>query len=155
MKTGIVFLIAFFIVCAGYMLFLVIGMSSTYPSIRKYSFNVNKGYFEQLLVDRILSSPGWSLEKRDSVKWENETCYGTSLTYETNGHNLEYLVRYCFDSDKLVESVQCMRMEVVMVVDYIRRSSSHELSDKDVDKLLEVLEGAILNKLAPPCARDS
>ena len=98
MKMIKVIVVVFLIALIYYVFHLVIGMSSTYPSIKKYSFGVNKGFLEQKLADRINSSSGWSMEKKDSIKGENEICYWTSLLYDKNGQKFEYDIKYCLDS---------------------------------------------------------
>ena len=145
--------VVFLIVVIGYILYLGIGMSSTYPAIKEYSFGVNKVSFEQKLSDRINSSNGWSFQKEDSIQWEDETCYWARLFYKANGQDLLYTIKYCFDSKTLTGSGECARIEVVNVIDYIKKRDAHELPDKDVEKLLEILDRTILNELVPACSR--
>lgn len=151
MKMIKVIVVVFLIALIYYVFHLVIGMSSTYPSIKKYSFGVNKGFLEQKLADRINSSSGWSMEKKDSIKGENEICYWTSLLYDKNGQKFEYDIKYCLDSKPLIEDSACVQLEIVGAFDYVIKSGGYKLSDKDVDKLLQILDSAILNKLAPAC----
>lgn len=152
MKMIKVIVIAFLIILIGYMLYLVVEMSSTYPGIKKYSFGVNKISLEQKLSDRINSSNGWSLEKKDSITGENEVCYWTSLLYEENGRKFEYDIKYCLDLKTSNEDNVCVRLEVVGAFDYINKSGGYKLSDKDVEKLVQILDRAILSELAPACS---
>lgn len=153
MKMIKVIVIAFLIIFIAYILYLVIGMSSTYPAIKEYSFGVNKASFEQKLSDRINSSKGWSLEKKDSIKGENEVCYWTSLFYEENGQKFEYDIKYCVDLQTLSGNNACVRLEIVGAFDHVKKSGGYKLSDKDVERLLEILDRTILNGLAPACSR--
>ena len=152
MKMIWVIVIAFLIVIVGYILYLGIAMSSTYPAIKKYSFNVNKISFEEKLAVRIESSNGWSFQRNDSIKWEDETCYWASLFYKADRQDLVYEIKYCFDSKALTENSECARAELVSIIDYVKKSDSHKLSDKDVEKLLQILDRTILNELAPACS---
>jgi len=153
MKMIWVIVVVFLIVVVGYILYLGIGMSSTYPAIKEYSFGVNKVSFEQKLSDRINSSNGWSLEKKDSIKGEDEVCYWASLFYKGNGQDLVYEIKYCLDIKALSGDNACVRLEIVGAFDYNKKSGGYKLSDKDVDKLLEILDRTILKELAPSCSR--
>ena len=63
------------------------------------------------------------------------------------------LKRNFVDTKTLTGSGECARIEVVNVIDYIKKRDAHELPDKDVEKLLEILDRTILNELAPACSR--
>jgi len=153
MKMIKVIVIVFLVVFIGYVSYLVIGMSSTYPAIKEYSLGVNKVSFEQKLSDRINSSNGWSLEKKDSIKGEDEVCYWASLFYKGNGQDLVYEIKYCLDIKALSGDNACVRLEIVGAFDYNKKSGGYKLSDKDVDKLLEILDRTILKELASSCLR--
>ncbi len=152
MKIGKIVLVAFLVMFLGYLLYLGIVMSYSYPAIKEYYFDVKKDSFEEKLTFRIDSSSGWSLEKEDTVKGVDEVCYWASLYYEENGQKLAYDIKYCLDSK--TSSGGCIRLEIVDVIDYIKKSSRRKLSDKEVEKLLQILDSTILNELAPACSRN-
>lgn len=152
MKMIWIVVVVFLILIVGYILYLGIGMSYTYPSIKEYSFGVNKVSFEEKLANRVSSSNGWSLKKKDSIKGEDEICYWASLFYKADGQDLVYEIKYCFDSKASTGDSECARIGVIDVIDFNKKSNSRDLPDKDVEKLLEILERTILNELAPACS---
>lgn len=152
MRVGRFIIIIFGIVIVGYMFYLFVGMSSTYPPLKNYNFHVSKQAFDQKLADRILSSPGWSFERRDSIKTkESKDCFWVSLSYKQNDQYLEYIVKYCISSNDLKDDDKCLNLYVVSLVDYVKQKS-YKTSSKDVDKLMQLLEGILLNGLAPHCS---
>jgi hypothetical protein len=139
-------IIGFLVLFAAYILYVVIGMSSTFPSIKKYSFNLTKDSFERKLIQRADSLNGWSLAKEDSIKGDEEIWYWASLNYEGNDQQAEYTVKYC-------EKAGCVKLEIVGAFDRVNKSGGYKSSDDDVQKLLEILDRVILNDLAPFCSR--
>ena len=152
MKIGRIIVVVFLIVFIGYVLYLGIGMSYTYPSIKEYYYDVNKVSFEEKLAVRIDSANGWSLQRKDSIKGKDGVSYWTSLFYEANGQDLEYTIKYCLDLKTSSGSGTCVRLEIVGAFDYANKTGGYKLSDSDAEKLLYELEHTILNELAPACS---
>lgn len=145
--------IAFLIVSIIYVLYLVIGMSSTYPPIKKYEFGVSQVDFNQKLIDRIRNSEGWSFEQRDSLKEkEGEACYSTSLVYQRNEQHIEYILKYCFGDKRSIGNDECTKVAIVSIIDYKKQSNSRKLPAQDVEKLVQILDHALLDRLAPSCS---
>lgn len=141
------------IVVLGYMLYFVVGMSSTFPSIKEYHFAASKTSFEEKLTARINASNGWSLENTDTVKGEKgDTCYWASLTYLGNGQQLKYDIQYCVDGDNSNNDEKCLLLYVVGVFDYVKKSGGYKSSDKGVGELLQTLDRALLTDFAPDCS---
>lgn len=136
----------------GYILYFVIGMSSTFPAIREYHFATSNVSFEDKLTARVNASNGWSLEKTDTIKGEGEVCYWASLTYQENGQQLKYDIKYCVGGDNSNNNGQCLLLSVVGAFDYVNKSGGYKSSDKDVSELLQVLDRALLTDFAPDCS---
>lgn len=152
MKSVRVIVFALLIVSVGYLLWFAIGMSSTYPSVKKYSFEANKTSFEKQLANKIDTSEGWALERRDSIKGEDEACYGASLFYTGNGQEFEYDIKYCFDNPL---NGPRARLEVVGAFDHVMKSGGYKLVDRDVEKLMKILDSAIINELSADLQNES
>ncbi|MBT1696855.1 hypothetical protein KK083_08230 [Fulvivirgaceae bacterium PWU4] len=141
------------IVVVGYMLYFVIGISSTFPSIKEYHFATSQASFEEKLTARINASNGWSLENTDTVKGEKgDACYWASLTYQENGQHLKYDIKYCADGDDSNNDKKCFLLYIVGAFDYVNKSGGYKSSDKDVSELLQVLDRALLTDFAPDCS---
>lgn len=152
MKNGVVFLIVFVTAIVGYILYFVIGISSTFPPIKEYKFDVSKVDFEQKLINRINDSQGWYFEESDSIKGINsEDCYWASLFFKRNEQHLEYIIKYCGDSHALKNSERCLSLYVIGALDYANKSGGYKLKDKDVENLIEHLDRALLYELVPSC----
>lgn len=152
MKISRIILVASLIVFIGYLLYLGIGMSYTYPHIKDYCYDINKVSFEKKLAVRIDSSNGWSLEMTDSLNGKNDSCYRATLFYEGNGQKLKYRIKYCSDSKESFKDSVFVRLGVVGAFDHINKNGGYKLSDGNVEKLLDKLDSAILNELAPRCS---
>jgi hypothetical protein len=135
-----------------YLLILFIGMSSTFSSIKEYKLATSKINFEEKLAERINAARGWSFEKTDSVKGEKgQVCYWGSLSYNGDGQQLKYDVKYCSDSDSLNADEKCLRLYVVGAFDYVNKSGGYKSSDEDVEELMKILDRT-LGGLAPDCS---
>lgn len=144
-------LIALLVIFLGYLLYLGVGMSSTYPAIKEYSFRIKETYFIEKITDRVNSIKGWSMKKTDSVRGKYETCYWSSLLCEENGQKLEYDIKHCLGAESN-EDDSCVELEVIGAFDHNNKSGGYRLSDKDVKELLNILDRAILSELAPACS---
>jgi hypothetical protein len=126
-------------------------MSYNYPAIKEYYFIVDKDSFEKKISLKIDSIQGWSLQKKDSIDWGAERCYWTRLFYRAKGKDLLYTIKYCFDSVTSIEG-ECSKIELLSVIDYKSKMDNHELSNKDVESFVGIVDGDIFNKLAPECS---
>lgn len=152
MKLSHLLVIALVIAIVAYMLYFVVGMSSTFPSLREYHFGASKISFEKKLAAKVSASYGWSLENTDTVSGEKgESCYWASLTYQKNGQHLKYDIKYCVDEDSSNNDGKCLSLYVVGAFDYVEKSGGYKSSDKDVGGLLQTLDRALLTELAPVC----
>jgi hypothetical protein len=153
MKVGSLILIVSAIVIVGYMFYLFIGMSSTYPSIREYDLAISKIDFENKIAERVKTDQGWSFEKTDSVEDDkDETCYWASLSYLEDGRQLMYDIKYCVRSRSLDEEEKCLELYVVGAFDYAKKSGGYKSSDEDVEELMKILDRAIAG-LASGCSK--
>jgi hypothetical protein len=144
--------IVFGVIIIGYMFYLFVGMSSTYPPLKDYRFKVSKEVFAQKLARRILNSHGWTLERRDSVKIKaREDCFWISLSYKRNQEHLEYSLKYCIDNHDLIEDDGCLTLYVVSIVDYVKQRSYYR-SGEEVEHVLQILDRTVLDGLVPACS---
>jgi hypothetical protein len=151
MSVGKFIVIIFGVIIIGYMFYLFVAMSSTYPPLKGYSFDASKDLFYQKLAIRTLDSPGWSLERGDSVKIkEGEDCFWISLSYKQSDQYLNYTIKYCIDAHDLNENDGCLRLYVVDIVDYVKQKSYN--TSKEAENLLQTLDRTILDGLVPPCS---
>jgi hypothetical protein len=151
MKVRHFFLIAFLITIFGYILYLAIGMSSTYPAIKKYKFEISKDSLIKRLDDRINKNLGWSLEKRDSIMGrEDEDCFWASLSYQDNEQDIEYRIKFCRPTF-INEGDKCLELYVVGAYDYTNKTGGYKPTE-EVEKLIQFLDSALLNELAKDCS---
>ncbi|MGC3946382.1 MAG: hypothetical protein QM762_17990 [Chryseolinea sp.] len=150
MKMIKVFAIVFLCVVVGYMVYLAVGMSSTYPALKEYSFGVSKEEFEEKLLNKVNSLEPWSFKRKGNRKDSEEDCYWSTLFYKANGQDVVYQIKYCFSHDVPNEG-SCLKLELVRAFDYNRKTE--KATDEEVERLVRMLDDVILKNLAPSCSK--
>lgn len=152
MRKGKWIILSLVVLALAYIFYLIVGMSSTYPPIREYEFEVSKEIFYKQLTSRINNSAGWSYQQRDSLKGINDQdCYWISVSYKTNDNNLLYTLKYCSNLKDKKDSGQCLEFYVVSVIDYTK-GKDYKTLDDEVGNLLQILDRTVLDGLVPACS---
>ena len=139
-------IIVFLIVAVSYMLYLVIGMSSTYDSIKEYYFHTDSSGIGHAILSKTTSTPGWSYELSDTVGLEQgKTRYWIDLFYNNKTQKLKYSLKFC-DKEN-----HCSEVSLIGAFDYLNKNGGYKISDDGVAEMLVKIEESIFEDLAPIC----
>ena len=141
MKIGKIITLLVVVSVLGYLIFLAVGMSSTVPPLKKYTFKFSAEDFEYRLKEAFRYTEGWKIAKTDRVRASKDhICYWASVAHRDTTDQISYLIKYCSQAQPVKSNQYNLELFIVGAFDETNRTGGYKNSDKDVSRLIQYFD---------------